>query len=189
MKDFLKSFTAGSVIFKRIAILSNLIWKSWHPLCKFNFDSGFCFKFNSNLIFQQWKWFWSHSNSRPQKNHINPIPMQCIEKTKIAKKSFWFNLDSNASMKQVYFNLFQFNSILCLKIVSIADVAVTKQHQQLNKILIFLTRTTRRKHYSCLQENFTAILCIFCVWTNKTSVSSPFAQLFSLAKTLQRSST
>ena len=29
----------------------------------------------------------------------------------------------------------------------------------------------------------------FCVWTNEISASSPFAQLFSLAKTLQRSGT
>ena len=29
----------------------------------------------------------------------------------------------------------------------------------------------------------------FCVWTNETSASSQFAQLFSLAKTLQRSGT
>ena len=29
----------------------------------------------------------------------------------------------------------------------------------------------------------------FCVWTNETSASSPFAQLFSLTKTLQRSGT
>ena len=32
-------------------------------------------------------------------------------------------------------------------------------------------------------------LCVFCVWTNETSASSPFVQLFSLAKTLQRSGT
>ena len=31
--------------------------------------------------------------------------------------------------------------------------------------------------------------CVFCVWTNETSASSQFAQLFSLAKTLQRSGT
>ena len=54
---------------------------------------------------------------------------------------------------------------------------------------IFVKGKISKLVLQCWKSETKERLCVYCVWTNETSASSQFAQLFSLAKTLQRSGT